>query len=480
MNNFQTVVGIEVHTVVNSKTKMFSASKSCHTDPVNQNINEIDLGLPGALPSVNEEVVRKAICLAHALHMNIADTISFDRKNYFYHDLPKGYQITQQFNPIGTEGYIEINVGGKKKRIRIERIHMEEDTAKQLKVDGKVLLDYNRCGMPLIEIVSKPDINSPEEAIAYLTQLKRILTFCGEISDAKMEDGSLRADVNISINPYGSDEYGTRVEIKNLNSIANVGKAIAFEQQRHANLYLQGKEVTPDTRRFDDTKNETVFMRNKESVDYHFFPEGNILPFKLEPSFKQEALSQAKYTLEEIEKNLTDLGLDAKIISQLLDDYPLYKVFNKVLAETKDVSAVLTWILVELVGLLKKDNKTIESVSETKINKVIQLIKILAEGRINAKQGKTVIAEIYKDDLDPEVSIKNHNFKQITDSREIEKLLLPIIEKNFAMILKNKDRLERVEKMIVGQLMKETQGQANPVISTNVLRLILEKKLQQK
>lgn len=476
MNNFQTVVGIEVHTVVNSKTKMFSASTSSHTDPVNQNINEIDIGLPGTLPSVNDLVVKKAICLAHALHMNIADVITFDRKNYFYRDLPKGYQITQQFNPIGTEGYVEIEVGNKKKRIRVERIHMEEDTAKQLKVDGRILLDYNRCGMPLIEIVSKPDIASAEEAIAYLTQLKRILTFCGEISDAKMEDGSLRADVNISVNPYGAKQYGTRVEIKNINSITNVGKAIAYEANRQMSLYLQGKEVTPDTRRYDDAKGETVYMRDKQSVDYHFMPEGNILPFALSNEFKQEALRQAKYTLEDIVKYLTDLKLDSKIVTLLLDDYPLYKAFRKVIYETNDPQAAVTWILVELVGLLKKDNKNIESVSNKKLQYIIDMIKILAKGNINSKQAKTVIAEIYKDEIDPETIIKKHGFKQIVDANELEKLLRVIVDKNIAMVEKNKDRPERVEKMLLGQLMKETQGQANPVIATNVLRMILNKK----
>lgn len=473
MNNFKTIVGIEVHTVVNSKTKMFSATKSSHTDPVNQNINEIDIGLPGTLPSVNDLVVKKAICLAHALHMNIANTISFDRKNYFYRDLPKGYQITQQFNPIGTDGYVEIEVNGKKKKIHVERIHMEEDTAKQIREGDKVLLDYNRCGMPLIEIVSKPDINSPEEAMAYLTQLKRILTFCGEISDAKMEDGSLRADVNISINPYGSDKYGTRVEIKNINSISNVGRAIAYEADRQASLYLQGKEVTPDTRRFDDAKGETVYMRNKQAVDYHFMPEGNILPFALSDQFKQEALRQAKYTLEDIVKTLTDLKLDNKIITLLLDDYPLYKAFKKVLVATNDAQAAVTWVLVELVGLLKKDNKTIETVSLSKLEHIIEMIKIVQQGKINSKQAKTVIAEIYRDDKDPEAIIKAHGFKQITDPKELETLLRAIIQKNFAMVLKNQDRPERLEKMLLGQLMKDTQGQANPVISTNILRNIL-------
>lgn len=476
MNNFKTVVGIEVHTVVNSKSKMFCDTKSCHTDPVNTNISEVDIALPGTLPTVNEEVVKKAICLAHALHMNIAQTISFDRKNYFYRDLPRGFQITQQFNPIGTDGYVEIDVDGRKKRIRVERIHMEEDTAKQLLVDKRVLLDYNRCGMPLIEIVSRPDINSPQEAMAYLTELKRILTFCGEVSDAKMEDGSLRADVNISINPQGSDKFGTRVEIKNINSIAGVGKAIAFEADRQASLYLQGKEVEADTRRYDDAKGETIHMRNKQMVNYHFMQETNIPEFVLSNDFKQEALKQAKYTIEEIKKSLKDLELDDKIITLLLDDYPLYKAFASVLNQVKDPQAAITWILVELVGLLKKDNKTIEAVDASKLANIVKMIKILQAGKINAKQGKTVIAEIYKDNLDPEEIIKKHGFKQITDENEIQKLLLPIIDKNLSMILKNKDRPERVEKMLLGQLMKDTQGQANPVISTDVLRKLLTEK----
>ena len=477
MNNFQTVIGIEVHTVVNSKTKMFSGTKSSHTDPVNQNINEIDIGLPGALPSVNEEVVKKAICLAHALHMKIADTVSFDRKNYFYRDLPKGFQITQQFNPIGSDGYVEINVNGKTKRINIERIHMEEDTAKQLKVDGKVLLDYNRSGMPLIEIVSKPDINSAQEAMAYLTELKRILNFCGEISDAKLEEGSMRADINISINPYGSKQYGTRIEIKNLNSITNVGKAIEYETQRQASAYVQGQTLKAETRRFDDTKGVTIYMRDKTAaVDYHFMPEPNILEFNLDEQFKKDALGQIQYTVDEIKDTLTKLNIDKKIIEQLLDDYPLFKTCIKVYEAVNNVELVLTWILVELVGLLKKDNKTIESVSDDKLDKIIKMIKILTEGKVNAKQCKTIIAEIYKNNTDPEEVIQKLGFKQITDETELTKMLTDLISKNDNIVKQYDTRPERVEKMILGLLMRDTKGQANPVISTKILRDLLKKK----
>lgn len=476
MNNFKTTVGIEVHTVVNSKTKMFSNSPSKHNDETNTNINEIDIGLPGTMPTVNEYVVQKAICLANALHMKINKHMTFDRKNYFYRDLPKGFQITQQFNPIGLDGYVEITLpDNSKKKIRIERIHMEEDTAKQLIQEDKVLLDYNRAGMPLIEIVSKPDISSPLEAMLYLTELKRILNF-GEISDAKMEEGSLRADVNISVAPYGSKKYGTRVEVKNINSISGVGKAIEYEQERQASNYLLGKEVTQDTRRYDDTKGSTTFMRAKTTgVDYHFIPEPNILCYELDDSFINDAKKLAKYSVDQVKKELIELKLDEKLVNQLLDDYELFKVFKQVLNEVKDVNLVITWIMVELIGLLKKDNKTIESIDSTKIQNIIKMIKILIEGKINAKQSKTIIAEIYKSDLGPEEIIKKFGFKQITDEKEIEKILVPIIEKNKDMILKNKDRLERVEKMIIGFLMKETKGQANPIVSNKVLKELLKK-----
>jgi len=477
MNNFKTVIGIEVHTVINSKSKMFTGTKSCHTDPVNSNISEIDIALPGTLPSVNEEVVRKAICLATALHMDIDKHMTFDRKNYFYRDLPRGFQITQQFHPIGTNGYIEITLeDGSKKKINIERIHMEEDTAKQNKVGDRILLDYNRCGMPLIEIVSKPDISSAYEAMQYLTELKRILNFSGEISDAKMEEGSLRADVNISINPYGTDKYGTRVEIKNINSITNVGKAIEFEEKRQAGLYLSGQMVTQDTRRYDDGKGQTIYMRAKSTgVDYHFMPEPNILPFELEDDFIKESLKQLKYVVPEVKSKLQNLGLDDKIVTQLLDDYQLFKVFDKVLSEVKDVTLVITWILVELIGLLKKDIKTIETVPSIKIDRIIRMIKLLTAGKINSKQAKTIIAEIYNTDAEPEAIIEKFGFKQITDKAELANYINNIVAKNPKMVEQYKERPERVEKMFLGLLMKETKGQANPVIATEVLREILKK-----
>jgi aspartyl-tRNA(Asn)/glutamyl-tRNA(Gln) amidotransferase subunit B len=245
MNNFKFTIGVEVHTVLNTKSKMFSNSPCIVDDNVNTYINEIDLGLPGTLPSPNQQAIVKGIILAKALKMKIDHNLKFDRKNYFYPDLPKGFQITQQYNPIGKDGEIKLSTG---KIIRIERIHLEEDTAKQILIDNQICLDYNRCGMPLVEVVSRPDIESTQEAYEFLTELKRILIFLN-ISDGKMENGSLRVDLNISVAPIGSKELGTKVEIKNINSFANVIKAIQFEFTRQVRELLKGEKVKQETRR---------------------------------------------------------------------------------------------------------------------------------------------------------------------------------------------------------------------------------------
>jgi len=477
MNNFKTTIGIEVHAVILSKSKMFSRTKSCHTDPVNQNVNEVDIALPGTLPSVNEEVVKQSIRLCKACHMDISHSITFDRKHYFYRDLPKGYQITQFFKPIGANGYIDIRLpDGSAKKVRIREMHMEEDTAKQTIVGDRVLLDYNRCGMPLIEIVTEPDINSAEEAMAYLTALKRILNF-EEISDAKLEEGSMRADINISIAPHGSDKLGQRVEIKNINSISNVAKAIAYEEERQAGIILTGGQVGMETRRFDDAKSQTIFMRGKEdAIDYHYIPEPNLLPYKIDIEYIYKAVNEKRtFNPYKVEYDLIAYGLDRKIVDQLLDDYPLFKVFNKVRHETHDVNQALTWVVVELAGLLKKDNKTMESISEAKINNLIEMINLLKEGKINSKQGKTILAEIYKTDATAKEIIEKLGFKQITDKNELSKIISGIIAKNENVTKQYSERPERVEKMILGLVMKETHGQANPVISTEVLRELLKK-----
>ncbi len=476
-NNFKTTVGIEMHVVVNSNTKMFSNARSSHNDLENTNVNFIDLGLPGVMPSVNKEVVRKAIVLAKALNMNIQDKLIFDRKNYFYQDLPKGFQITQQFFPIGYDGYIDIEIDGATKRIEIERIHIEEDTAKQIKDDnGNILLDYNRAGMPLIEIVSKPSINSAEEAEEYIKSIRRILQF-NSISDAKMEDGSLRADVNISIAPFESERLGVRSEIKNINSIANVGKAIRFEERRKFEEIISSKEAIVDTRRFDDKTNTTIFMREKTTeIDYRYMTEPNIISMEISNKFKQESIDKYFVGLNEILNKLKTSIDDTKIVNHILSDFEYYKIFTSINNDINDPLEVYKWLFIEYNGILSKENKSLLDIDNDDILKIVELIKLIKNETINQKQAKVLIKEINVNKNKSVIEIvEKLGLKQIND----ENIMLDIFERHFdnSMIDEYKTRPERVEKLLIGKLMKDTNGQANPNIAKNVFNKFIGNKV---
>lgn len=329
MNNFEVIIGIEVHTALNTKTKMFSATSTNHKAPVNLNINEVDLAHPGALPTVNKQAVFKGLFLANALNMKTNHHyIAFDRKHYYYLDLPKGFQITQQQYPIGYDGFLNIKCNDQTKKVRINRIHLEEDTAKQTGIENRVLLDYNRAGWPLIEIVTEPDLRSPEEAVAYLEELRKILLF-NDISDAKLEDGSMRADVNISIRLYGDNKFGTKVEIKNINSISNVAKAINYEIKRQTNLILTNQSVEQQTRRYDDQSNRTIYMRSKnDAVNYRYISEPNIAPISLSDDFLNNLLASKGISIDQVRANLVNDGMNSNAVEQLLADWPLYKAFS--------------------------------------------------------------------------------------------------------------------------------------------------------
>ena len=326
--NFETVVGIEIHVEMKTKSKMFSLAPISFGLKPNTEVVPFDMAFPGTMPRVNKEAVRNAIRVSNALHMHIDQEIWFDRKNYFYADLPKGFQITQQARPIGSEGYLTINVNGENKQIGIERLHMEEDTCMQHHFSDYTLVDYNRAGIPLIEIVSKPEIRSGEEARKYVEKIREIVTF-SNVSDGKMEEGSLRCDVNVSIRPFGSDKFGTKVEIKNLNSIANVEKAIDFEARRQSELLLLGKEVEQETRRYDEAKKETVLMRKKtDAADYKYFTEPNIPPIRLSDEFVKDAIDTCPELYDQkLERFLNNYGLndvDAKIILTSVDMADFY------------------------------------------------------------------------------------------------------------------------------------------------------------
>ena len=478
MKNFEVIIGIEVHTVLNTKTKMFSSSKSCHYSNPNTNINPIDLALPGVMPQPNINAIKKAIWLASELHMDINyKNIQFDRKNYFYIDLPKGYQITQQYFPIGQNGYIEIeNESQNIKQIEIERIHLEEDTVKQFSENKKIFLDYNRAGMPLIEIVTKPVISSGYEAQQYLRELVKILKFAN-VSDAKLEDGSLRADVNISLRPYGQKEFGNKVEIKNINSINNVKKAIDYEISRQSQLLLTGNVISQETRRFDDSLNLTVHMREKtNAINYRYIHEPNIMRISLSDDQFTKIMSEKNLSLNEIIVNLKENKLEDSIIQQLINDYDFYTKFKLLTNEINDYNLCFKWLGIELIGLLKKDNKSYIDITDDLIRNLSLMIKLLIEQEINGKQAKVILECIYKENKNPHDIIKELGFEQIKDPKIIRDILIKHIEANPEMLQSCYDRPERGEKFFIGMLMKDTNGQANPVISYQILKDIINEK----
>lgn len=475
INNFIPTIGLEIHCSLNTKSKMFSDSKSCHNDKPNTNISFLDLALPGVLPTVNKEAVKKGIILANTLGMEIDKTLIFDRKNYFYQDLPKGFQITQQYHPIGRNGSIKLDDGI---IINIERIHLEEDTAKEQTINGKTYLDYNRAGMPLIEIVCRPDIHSAQQAVEFLTKLKRNLVFMN-ISNGKMEDGSLRVDVNISVAPIGSKKLGERVEIKNINSFANVAKAINYEINRQIGLILKNQEIENCTRRWDETKNQTIFMRRKDTqIEYNYFSEPNICPIPLEDEFINNVLQHLNKTPDEIAKELKSKNLKSELIDQLLNDFELYKVFNTIESKINDINLVVSWIMVELVGYLKNNNLQIASINENHINLIVKLLDLLKSGEINGKQAKVIFPEMLKDQKDPTIIMEEKNIVQIKDEKVLEEILDKIIDQNVKMLDQFANREERVLKYFLGMLMKETNGQANPNIANEILNKIIKNRLK--
>ncbi len=473
MNNFEVTIGIEVHTVLNTKTKMFSKAKNSHTCEPNTIVSYMDLALPGVLPIINKAAVNKAIILADALHMDINyKNIEFDRKNYFYPDLPKGFQITQQYNPIGTEGYIEITtLDNKPKKILIERIHMEEDTAKQTIVDNMRYMDYNRAGDPLIEIVTKPCIANGYEAGQYLQQLRRILVF-KDVSDAKMEEGSLRADVNISMRIKGQKEYGTKVEIKNINSINNVIKAIDFEMNRQTMLLLNNQPVIQETRRFDDTIGTTEFMRLKtDAVDYRYMTDPNVMHFSLTDQYVKDVLATANLAPQEIETLLKQHNFDDKQIALLIDNYDLCILLMKLLKLNIDSKLAFNWVSVELLGWMNKLNIDFKTFNLTYYDAFISLLTLLNQQDINGKQAKTLLEKIFNEkQFDIPKLIKELGFEQIKDPTLITPIVIKYIESNPDLVKQYNERAERVEKYIVGMVMKDTNSQANPNITMEIVK----------
>jgi len=468
MSNYIPTIGIEVHVELKSNTKIFSNSVNGYGQMANSLTNVIDLGYPGTLPTLNEEVINLAIKAATVLNCKIRKQMHFDRKNYFYPDNPKNFQITQARTPIGYDGYVEIEVNGEKKKIYIEEMHIEEDTCKSAHRGDKTLLDFNRAGVPLIEIVTKPCISSSEEAKLYLEKLKELL-FYGDISDCKMEEGSMRADANVSIRKNESDKFGTKVEIKNIGSISNVGLSIEKEIKRQAKLYDAGETFKEQTRRFDDKKQDTILMRVKETGnDYRYFPEPDI-PFVI---ITDEMIERAKETIpmlpDERRKIYVSKGVLKINANKLIQNRPLSDYFNELLDEKIDFKVASNLLLGDISAYLNREEKEITDTTLTK-ERFIELVNSYADGTITSKNLKDMLSNILESDKSIKDIIKEQGIENITNDDEIRNVIIEIIKNNPESVQDFKNGHDRAIKFLMGQLMKETKGKANPRIANEIL-----------
>ncbi|WP_286073124.1 Asp-tRNA(Asn)/Glu-tRNA(Gln) amidotransferase subunit GatB [Faecalibaculum rodentium] len=474
MSKYKTTIGIEIHCELKTGTKMFSGAPVKFGETANTCTSVVDLAMPGTLPSVNKEAVRLAIKACTGLHCDIDPLVKFDRKNYYYSDLPKGFQITQQFHPIGRDGYVEIETEEGSKRIRIERIHMEEDTAKQFHRETGTYIDFNRAGVPLVEIVSRPDMHSAEEAAAYVDTLRQILLYLN-VSDVKMEEGSMRCDVNISLS--ADDSLGTKTEIKNLNSIANVQKAVAAEIERQSRILDEGGRVEQATRRYDESQKTTVLMRKKEgAVDYKYFPEPNIFPIQLDEAW----IWDIQDTMEELPaarraRFMKDYGLGEYDAQVLVADPAMADYYEEAAKTAKDAKKTANWVIGDLSAALNRDNRTFASAGVAPEH-LAQLVNLVADGTISGKQAKTVFEDMLSSGKEPAKIVEEKGMKQVTDEGAILALVTEVLDANPKSIEDYKAGKDRAIGFLVGQVMKKSRGTANPKRTNELIREELAKR----
>ncbi|OUB88097.1 Asp-tRNA(Asn)/Glu-tRNA(Gln) amidotransferase subunit GatB [Bacillus wiedmannii] len=467
--NLETIIGLEVHVELKTNSKIFSASPTEFGAEPNTQTSVIDLGYPGVLPTLNKEAVNFAMKAAMALNCEIATETKFDRKNYFYPDNPKAYQISQFDKPIGENGWIEIEVDGKKKRIGITRLHLEEDAGKSTHTADGSLVDYNRQGMPLIEIVSEPDMRTPEEAYAYLEKLKSIIQYTG-VSDCKMEEGSLRCDANISLRPVGQEKFGTKAELKNLNSFTYVQKGLEHEQVRQEKELLSGGIIQQETRRYDEATKKTILMRVKEgSDDYRYFPEPDLVELYIDDEWKEEIRASIP-ELPDARKAryVAEIGLPAYDAHVLTLTKEMSDFFEATVADGADAKLTSNWLMGEVLAYLNKQQKELKDVALTPagLSKMVQLIE---KGTISSKIAKKVFNELIEKGGEPEEIVKAKGLVQISDEGTLRKVVTEILDNNEQSIEDFKNGKDRAIGFLVGQIMKATKGQANPPLVNKIL-----------
>ena len=469
---WETVIGLETHVQLSTKTKLFSRASTAFGASPNTNVNLIDCGLPGVLPSVNKEAFYKAIRFGLAIDAKINQTSIFDRKNYFYADLPKGYQITQMDLPIVLGGSIEILLDDSAKTINITRAHLEEDAGKSIhdEYEGFSAIDLNRAGTPLLEIVSEPEISSAKEAVAYMKAMHQLVTYL-DVSDGNMAQGSLRCDANVSIRKKGEKELGTRTEIKNINSFKFIEKAINFEVKRQIKLLENGEKVTQETRLYDSSKDETRPMRSKEFAnDYRYFPEPDLLPVVISDEEIQKIRNEFPELPKEKEARYQDkFGLSAYDSQIISSSKSMADFFDAAAEKIENYSLLSNWLIGEISAYLNREQIEIHKSKLTSDN-VAMLINRIDDQTISGKIGKSIFEEMCLSGSTPDEIIESQGLKQISDDGAIEEIIMTVISENPSQVKAYLDGKDKLFGFFVGQVMKLTEGKANPTAVNSILK----------
>ena len=475
---YETVIGLEVHVELATRTKIFCSCSTEFGGAPNTHTCPVCTGMPGSLPVLNKKVVEYAVAIGLATNCEITRVCKFDRKNYFYPDNPQNYQISQLYLPIARNGYVEIEAGSTKKKIRIHEMHMEEDAGKLIhdEWDDTSLVDYNRSGVPLVEIVSEPDMSSADEVIAYLEKLRTIIQYLGA-SDCKLQEGSMRADVNLSVRETGAKLFGTRTEMKNLNSFKAIARAIEGERERQIELLEAGKSVIQETRRWDDNKESSYAMRSKEDAqDYRYFPEPDLVPIVISDQWLEQIRArQPELRSEKLERYKKEFDIpqyDAEIITGSRHMADLFEKASAICGKPKKVS---NWLMVETLRLLKDRGMEPEDLAFSPEN-LAKLVNLTESRAINSSVAKEVFEKIFAEDVDPEVYVEEHGLKTVNDEGALEEALKKVIADNPQAVEDYRGGKEKALGALVGQTMKAMKGKADPGTVNQKLREIIRSK----
>ena len=473
---YETVIGLEVHVELATKTKIFCSCSTEFGGAPNTHTCPVCTGMPGSLPVLNKQVVEYAMAIGLATNCDITKVCKFDRKNYFYPDNPQNYQISQLYLPIARNGYVEIEVGDTRKKVRIHEMHMEEDAGKLIhdEWDDTSLVDYNRSGVPLVEIVSEPDMRSADEVIAYLEKLRTIIQYLGA-SDCKLQEGSMRADVNLSVREAGTKEFGTRTEMKNLNSFKAIARAIEGERERQIELIEAGKAVIQETRRWDDNKESSHAMRSKEDAqDYRYFPEPDLVPIVISDEWIEKIRSrQPEFRDEKLQRYKKEFDIpqyDAEIITESKHMADIFEKTTAICGKPKKVS---NWLMVETMRLLKEQGMEPEDIRFS-LENLAKLIELTEAGTVNSSVAKEVFEQIFAKDVDPDQYVEEHGLKTVNDEGALEAVLEKVIADNPQAVADYRGGKEKALGALVGQTMKAMKGKANPGMVNQKLKEMLK------